>query len=338
MRKKMLRLSACMALGVVGTILAGAGAGGANVSLAPITLTPPVITNAVPTNATIHLTICGTGDHGAPFGFSLQWMKLTDTNGDGVIDERDCAGFVWPLSDTPCDPGPCICKASFSGAPWCSAYNLTGSSGRNPCTGAGPNNCQTVVVGNLSDDVCGVGLSNCGADELECDTWYVFRLFSHAGTCGRQQFRRSAFSPNYCFKTLRGGPLCPEGGCVFSQGYWKNHPEEWCSDSLTICGMTYSKAVLLNCLNTPGQGDAVLIFWHQLIAAALNQQCNGAVAPICGDVCALATAYPLNPATGLPMTPCPGGPSACPDRNALLSAGGCLELYNTGAGGVPHCP
>jgi hypothetical protein len=62
---------------------------------------------------------------------------------------------------------------------------------------------------------------------------------------------------------------CPQG-----QGYWKNNPDAWPVNSLTLGGMTYSKSVLLKILGTPvGKGtkaDASLILADQLIAAKLN--------------------------------------------------------------------
>lgn len=58
--------------------------------------------------------------------------------------------------------------------------------------------------------------------------------------------------------------------CPRSQGFWKTHAEEWPVDSLTIGGVSYDKATLLNVLNTPVRGNAVLILAHQLIATELN--------------------------------------------------------------------
>ena len=62
--------------------------------------------------------------------------------------------------------------------------------------------------------------------------------------------------------------------CPNPQGYWKNNPEAWPVDTLTLGDETYSKAELLVILNTPaGTGrnaDASLILAYQLIAAKLN--------------------------------------------------------------------
>ena len=62
----------------------------------------------------------------------------------------------------------------------------------------------------------------------------------------------------------------PSGVCPLTQGYWKNHPNAWPVNSLMLGSQTYTKAELLNILNTPVGGDASLNLAHQLIAAKLN--------------------------------------------------------------------
>lgn len=63
---------------------------------------------------------------------------------------------------------------------------------------------------------------------------------------------------------------CEEGGCHFTPGYWKNHPEAWPVTSLTVGCTTYSQAQLLVILDKPVRGDATIILAHHLIAAKLN--------------------------------------------------------------------
>ena len=60
--------------------------------------------------------------------------------------------------------------------------------------------------------------------------------------------------------------------CHFTPGYWKNDRKHlWPVTSLTIGGVTYTKAQLLVILRTPPRGDATHILAFQLIAAKLNQ-------------------------------------------------------------------
>ena len=49
------------------------------------------------------------------------------------------------------------------------------------------------------------------------------------------------------------------GGCTFTQGYWKNHPSAWPVTSLTIGGVVYSEQQLLALFDTAPKGDASLI-------------------------------------------------------------------------------
>lgn len=228
-------------------------------------------------------------------------------------------GFAVAASDITAN----LCKASFSGVPGCSIYNLA------------PNACVTVEIGNLLDSECGVGLSNCGAEELKCGTEYVFRAFAHnePGPTGRN---RSDFTANYCASTED----CV-AGCVFTQGYWKTHGPTGCNPSgganvwpvtaLTIGGTTYSDADLCTNLNLPGAGNAVLILSHQLIAAMLNIA-NGATPPPDCDIDAASALL-----TGLNINTASVAPSSTLGQQ-MTAAAACLDLYNNGDGGVPHCP
>src|SRR5688572_6266736 len=58
--------------------------------------------------------------------------------------------------------------------------------------------------------------------------------------------------------------------CTFTQGFWKNHPEAWPVNSLSLGGNVYTQAQLLLILNTPVRGNGLISLAHQLIAAKLN--------------------------------------------------------------------
>ena len=55
-----------------------------------------------------------------------------------------------------------------------------------------------------------------------------------------------------------------------TQGYWRNHPDSWPVDVLSLGLHGYTKNDLLAILKTPAGGDASLTLAHQLIAAKLN--------------------------------------------------------------------
>jgi len=63
----------------------------------------------------------------------------------------------------------------------------------------------------------------------------------------------------------------PDDGCTLTQGYWKNHPEEWSTRELTLGATTYTQTELLAIMNRAVKGDASVKLAHQLIAALLNQ-------------------------------------------------------------------
>jgi N-acetylneuraminic acid mutarotase len=59
-------------------------------------------------------------------------------------------------------------------------------------------------------------------------------------------------------------------GCVYGQGYWKNHPDAWPVTELQLGNVTYVQQQLLSILHQPVRGNGLLILAHQEIAAKLN--------------------------------------------------------------------
>ncbi|MBA3817605.1 MAG: hypothetical protein H0X17_01830, partial [Deltaproteobacteria bacterium] len=70
--------------------------------------------------------------------------------------------------------------------------------------------------------------------------------------------------------------------CTFTQGYWKNHEEAWPVASLSLGGVSYTKAELLSILRTPVKGNGLISLAHQLIATKLNVA-NGATSTSIDD-------------------------------------------------------
>jgi cysteine-rich repeat protein len=75
-----------------------------------------------------------------------------------------------------------------------------------------------------------------------------------------------------------------EGGCAFTQGYWKHHPDAWPVDSLALGATTYSKAQLLDILARSARVNGVVELAHQLIAAKLNIAIGADDRAIAGDI------------------------------------------------------
>jgi len=302
---------------------------GSNASARPSgSLAAPSLTIPNATQVTKFDRVCA-GKDGAPGGFSIQWTELPA----GVA----CSDFVWP-ADSSLDPS--ICKASFSGVPGCSIFNLAAGA------------CATVEIGNLNDSLCGVSSSGCGANELKCGTTYVQRAFAHNDPAKGGK-GRSAFTTNVCITT----DPCARPSCVSSQGFWKNHPEAWpvlpdtCSSGnpgLNIGTTCYEQTDLLTNLGlSPAGGNALLVLSHQLIAAELN-----ILAGASGTVVLIDPADATNPYNNLTASAViAAGNDLIDDLNintasvaassdtgkSMIAVAALLDLYNTGEGGVGSC-
>jgi hypothetical protein len=273
--------------------------------------------SSTPTSITIKVTA---GASGAPAGFSIQWMKLSDfvANNNSWPSDSDCPLDV---NGNPTCPAS-FCKASLSGVPGCSNYNLT------------PGQSTLVQIGdNLFDD-CGAS-STCANEPLECNTQYIFRAFAHNVPGG---LARSDFSANQVCSTAPCG-----GGdtdCTFTQGYWKQHGPGDCSGgnntnvwpvtSLIVGNHVYTDAELCSILNQPAAGNGLLTLAHQLIAAKLN------IAKGADGTSINATIAAADALIGSNIIPPVGSDSLTPGSvSALVTA---LTNFNEGATGPGHCP
>jgi hypothetical protein len=116
--------------------------------------------------------------------------------------------------------------------------------------------------------------------------------------------------------------------CTYTMGYWKNHPEAWPVDELTIGGETYSKAEAIEILEAPPKGDASYILAHQLIAAKLNIL-NGADEGAVADVISEADSW----FEANPIGSDPKGEA----REEGIALAETLDDYNNGEIGPGHC-
>jgi hypothetical protein len=134
------------------------------------------------------------------------------------------------------------------------------------------------------------------------------------------------------------GPLSAtpaDQGCVYGQGYWKNHPDLWPVSALSLGDETYAAAELLALLDAPTRADASLILAQQLIAAKLNLA-SGADDSTIAPTIAAADAWLNDYAAQLPYDVDPDAP----EGQEAVSLADTLEQYNEGAlpGGPPYCP
>ena len=131
-----------------------------------------------------------------------------------------------------------------------------------------------------------------------------------------------------------GTPDIPDAGdaCTYTQGYWKNHAEDWPVTSLVIAGETYTQAELLAILRTSVRGDMSIGLAHQLIAAMLNVA-NGAPAPAEIAEAQLFLAANADADGRLPFG-FSGGTAVHSEASRLNDA---LAAFNEGRAGTLHC-
>lgn len=62
---------------------------------------------------------------------------------------------------------------------------------------------------------------------------------------------------------------------VATPGYWKNHPDDWPVEEITIGGVPYNKDDAISYMNTPPKGDMTYVMFNALVSAKLNvAACN----------------------------------------------------------------
>lgn len=301
-RRKFMQLAIAAA-----TVTASAGLGvSAFAAVKKTKFDTPVLSLLEASQVSITLTVTA-GATGAPAGFSLQWMKLSDYLANNS---------VWYLSDD-----TRLCKASFSGNAFISNYNLE------------PNQSVNVKVGEFLFD--NGASSNC-TDCLECGCDYVFRVFAHATST----MTRSDFSKDYIYSTVQCGGVST--GCTYTQGYWKTHgptpagnnsyvwPDTVKSGGMILGTVAYNPDDLLRILLQQAASNGLVILAHQLIAAKLNIA-NGASANPVADT--IVAADQLIGSLVIPPIQFAGSlaPSAV---SGLVDQ---LTRYNEGKLGVPHC-
>ena len=119
------------------------------------------------------------------------------------------------------------------------------------------------------------------------------------------------------------------GECVRSSGYWKNHPDSWPVDEVTLGGVSYSKESAIDILGAPPKGDATYILAQQLIAAKLNVA-SGADGSAIGETIEMADSWiATNPL---------GSDPAGEGRDEGIELAELFDAYNAGDGESPACP
>jgi hypothetical protein len=124
-------------------------------------------------------------------------------------------------------------------------------------------------------------------------------------------------------------PTPTPAGCTLTQGYWKNHPEDWPVSSLQLGSVVYTKAQLLSILSTPVKGNGLISLAHQLIAAKLN------IADGASDSSIATYITQADALIGGKVVPPVGNGSLTTAQVATLV--GKLDEFNNGVTGPGHC-
>jgi len=229
------------------------------------------------------------GATGAPSGFTVEWMLKSDYDAYG-----------W---DPVYGEYYCYCW----GTP---TWNM-GAAFTLPANGS-----HQIELGDTFDET---GVTVDYSAELAPGTDYVFRAYVNSDP----YWAASAYSQTIVATTQL------QTGCTFTVGYWKNHPEAWPVNNLTLGTVNYTQAELLQILNTPAGGNGLLILAHQLIATKLNVANGADPTPVAANI---ANADLL--IGGLVIPPIGAGFLAPATVNADATA---LDNYNNGNTSVPHC-
>jgi hypothetical protein len=88
---------------------------------------------------------------------------------------------------------------------------------------------------------------------------YYTLLFLHPGQTGAVDFGN--------VNTCEPPPPAPGTG---TPGYWKNHPDAWPMEEITIGGVVYTKDEAIQIMQEPEKGDKTKTLFRALVAAKLN--------------------------------------------------------------------
>lgn len=257
---------------------------------------PPALSAGVLARAGIELHLTA-GASGAPTGFTVWWMKQSDFEANG--------SQWYPGGD------PVQMEACYTGVPTLHTMDGTLSS-----FVLSPSQNVDIEIGDIFNET---GLTTNSPVELEPGVTYVFCSFANAGSLLAQ----SAYSSTITATTN------PHGVCIFTIGYWKNHPAAWPVMSLTLGTVSYTQAQLLAILATPAAGNGLLILAHQLIATKLNIANGGDPAVI------IATVTAADALIGSLVIPPVGSGYLTPASASALTQ--VLDNYNNGIIGSESC-
>jgi hypothetical protein len=193
-----------------------------------------------------------------------------DSDGDGIQDpgEGGISGVVLELLTDPNLPPVATVVTGDSSSPnWaaCVAANTGLDEQGLYCFGTDEPGTYIVRVAasNFAPGGALVGMTSTTGGETQTDTLTDSNLLTYDFG-----YRRTA------------------GSGVGTPGFWKNHPEAWPVDTITIGGVTYTKAEAIAWMDAAEKGDKTLTMFSQLVAAKLNVLAGNEAGCINGTIAA----------------------------------------------------
>jgi hypothetical protein len=233
------------------------------------------------------------GSKGAPDGFAVLWMTEADFLAHGG---------QWYTT-----PNSAQGEATFTGSP---SVNIWGPGDFR----LSPSERITVEIGDLLDET---GVVTNWSGELVPDTRYVFTAYA----LGRDHIMPSDPVPAGVRSTRA------DETCLFTRGYWRDHPGQWPVTSMFLGNRFYSQSELLSILQQGKTSNGLVILARQLIAAKLNiaNGSNSATIQATVDAADALIGFLVVPPVGSDFLPI----------GSIRSATQSLDDYNNGVG-VPN--
>lgn len=99
----------------------------------------------------------------------------------------------------------------------------------------------------------------------------ILCVFSLLGMYSSYHVSTSSFSDT---ERITATFLMGSGICTHRAGYWSHHPECWPVETLTIGGVSHTKAEAIAIMQTPGVGDKTYDLFQELTTTMLNLLCG----------------------------------------------------------------
>lgn len=116
---------------------------------------------------------------------------------------------------------------------------------------------------------------------------------------------------------------------MFSHGYWMNHPQAWCMETIQLGCQTYTVSQAIAIMRHNSGHDKTYLLAQELIAAKLNTTCRNSNPSCVASYIAAADSFLCDHPIGSGVTGSVW--------NQIKSVHTALEKYNTGRLCAPSC-